>query len=83
MRQKSLLWLVASWLIVRLRVALLSVRSSPRDTLNVPEVLLVSRREDPYHAGIWIAYDQRLHFMHEHEKKQQIHVQSFPAFERN
>lgn len=83
MRQKSLLLLAASWLVVRLRLALLTAHSSPRDTLNAPEVLLVSRHEDFYRAGTWFTTAARLHFMHENDKQQCIQVRSFPALERN
>lgn len=83
MRQKSVLLLVTSWLVVRLRLALLSSRVVLRDLLHVPEVLLVTRRQDPHHAGEWFCDGTRLHFIHVHEQEERLHVRSFPAFEQN
>ncbi len=83
MRQKSVLLLAASWLVVRLRLALLSSRVILREWVNEPEVLLVTRRQDPHNAGNWFADGARPHFIHLQEDEQRIHVRSFAAFSRN
>ncbi len=83
MRQKSVMLLIASWLVVRLRLALLSSRVVLREVLLAPEVLLVTRRLDPHQAGNWFSDGTRLHFIQHHEEEQRLHVRSFPAFERN
>ncbi len=83
MRQKSVLLFAASWLVVRLRLALLSSRVVLREMVHEPEVLLVTRRQDPHNAGNWFSEGSRLHFIHLHEEEPRIHIRSFPAFERN
>lgn len=83
MRQKSVLLLAASWLVVRLRLALLSSRVALRDLLHAPEVLLVTRRQDPHHTGEWCSDGTRVHFIHHHEQDKRLHVRTFPAFEQN
>ncbi len=83
MRKKSVLLLAASWLVVRLRLALLSSRVALRELLHVPEVLLVTRRQDPHHADEWFCDGARLHFIQHHAREERLHVRSFPAFEQN
>jgi hypothetical protein len=83
MRRKSVLLLAASWLVVRLRLALFSSRAALHDLLHAPQVLLVTRRQDPHRAGEWFSDGARLHFIHHHEPEQRLHVRSFPAFEKN
>jgi len=68
---------------VRLRLALLSSRVILRDWVNAPEVLLVTRRQDPHNAGNWFSDGTRPHFIHLHEEEQCIHVRSFADFARN
>ena len=83
MRQKSVLLLAASWLVVRLRLALLSSRVVLREALHAPHVLLVTRRQDPHHAGNWFADGTRLHYLFQHEEEPRVQVRAFPALEKN
>ena len=83
MRQKSVLLLAASGLVLRLRLALLSSHVALRDLMRAPEVLLVTRRQEPRHAGEWFCDGARLHFLHHNEQEQCLHVCSFPVFDQN
>ncbi len=83
MAQKSYVLLIASWLVVRLRLGLLSTRLSLQRFLNQPVIFLVARRESPFVEGRWLLADQRLHFMSLSPPPETIEIRSLPPLDSN
>lgn len=83
MAQKSFVLLIASWLVVRLRIGLLSTRLSVQGFLNQPAIFLVSRRESPFAEGCWLLTGQRLHFMSLSSPPETIEIRSLPPLGSN
>ncbi len=83
MAQKSFVLLIASWLVVRLRLGLLSTRLSLQRFLNQPAIFLVVRRESPFAEGRWLLADQRLHFISLSPSAETIEIRSLPPLGYN
>lgn len=83
MAQKSFVLLIASWLVVRLRIGLLSTQLSLQRFLNQPAIFLVARRESPFAEGCWLLADQRLHFMSLSPSPETIEIRSLPPLGSN
>jgi hypothetical protein len=83
MKQRSLLVLTASWLVVRLRLALLSTKSLMADLWQKPGIITVSPRREPFGAGTWRWDGARLHYLHIDHDNTALQVCSFSETESN
>ena len=83
MKQKSVLLLAASWLVMRLRLALLSTQGVMADLWQNPGVILVAPRDTAIAEGAWRWDGARIHFMHLEPDDAGIAIRSFPKMSRN
>lgn len=78
MPQKSFVVFIASWLVVRLRLGLLSTRLTLQRFFNQPPVILVTRRARPFPEGRWVMAGEQLHFLSISRPPETIEVRSLP-----
>jgi len=83
MKQKSLIFLVASWLVVRLRMSILTSRLVLHHLLIQPAIILVARRENRLPAERWIFDQERAHIVVMSSSHEPIHVRALPKIGRN
>jgi len=83
MKQKGLLFLAASWLVVRLRLALLSTKSLVVNLWQKPGVILIAPRHDAMSEGGWRCDGARIYFIHIEPENAKIQVCSFPEMSSN
>lgn len=62
MARKGFVLFAASWLVVRLRVGILSTKLTLERFFNQPPAILVSRRASLYPDGSWVITGEQLHF---------------------
>jgi len=83
MKQRSVLFFAASWLVVRLRVALLSTRGLVTRVWEKSGVILVAPREEPLASGSWHWQGERLHHLNMARGNMKMRVLSFSELESN
>jgi hypothetical protein len=77
MRQKSALLFAASWLVVRLRIALLSTQAMMQNLWQKPGIILVASSQKTYPEDFWLWDGTQLHFMHLKSNETDLSVRSF------
>ncbi len=77
MKQKSALFFAASWLVVRLRLALLSTKGLMQNLWQKPGVILVAPRQEFHSEDSWRWDGARLHFMHLKSNETELKIRSF------
>ncbi|MGH7495839.1 MAG: hypothetical protein ACREOO_26065 [bacterium] len=83
MKQKSLIFFAASWLVVRLRLALISTKSLMANLGQSHEVILVSPRHEHFGAGTWRWVGARLYHLHLEHDPTALHVRPLSEMESN
>jgi hypothetical protein len=83
MKQKSLIFFAASWLVVRLRLALISTKSLMANLGQSHEVILVSPRDQHFGAGAWRWDGTRLHHLHLEHDLTALQIRSLSEMESN
>ncbi len=83
MKQKSVLFLAASWLVVRLRLALLSTKSLVANLRQKPGVILIVPRHAAMAEHGWRWDGTRIHCIHIEPEHANIQVRSFPEMSSN
>lgn len=83
MAHKSFVVFIASWLVVRLRLGILSTRLTLQRFFNQPPVILVARRARPFSEGQWVVADEQLHFLSISTPPATIEVRSLPRSGHN
>lgn len=77
MKQKSALFIAASWLVVRLRLALLSTRSLMQNLWQKPGTILVAPRQKAHAPDVWRWDGERLHFIYWNAGETAVQFRSF------
>lgn len=83
MTRKGFVLLAASWLVVRLRVGILSTKLTLERFFNQPPAILVSRRTSPYLEGCWVITGEQLHFFSVSAPPETIEVRSLEQLSHN
>jgi hypothetical protein len=79
MRQKGVLFFVASWLVVRLRLALLSTKSLLPHLPLKSGIILVAKRREIHTEDSWRWDGARLHFIHLENEDMRLQIRSFES----